>query len=199
MHAPADEIIHYAAGLIHKRVRLDTSEIATRFGMSRTTLFRRVGNREKLMGEAVWWLASRALRRAETHWLEQYGTAVRDEKGWLRYLRILEHYGNAAVREPGLAWLLENEQPVAMRALTDPDGSVEPRLIAAHLTLLRRDVAEGGLVPLVDLETLAFAVVRMGDAIFYSDVMAGHTEHFPKAMILIQQLVEGVLQVPRQE
>ncbi|GAA2127497.1 QsdR family transcriptional regulator [Actinomadura napierensis] len=198
MHAPADEIVQYAAGLIRERVRLDTSEIAARFGMSRTTLFRRVGNREKLMGEALWWLADRTLRRADDRWEEQYGSAVRDEKGWLRCLRILEYYGTAVVTEPGFAWLLENEQPVAMRVLTDPDGLVQPRLIAAHVALLARDVADAGLTPLVDLQTLGFAVVRLEDAIIYSDVMAGHTEHFPKALTLVQQLVEGVLQVPRE-
>ncbi|MEU4414725.1 QsdR family transcriptional regulator [Nocardia salmonicida] len=197
MHASADEIVPYAAGLIQARVRLDTSEIAASFGISRTTLFRRVGNREKLMGEALWWLAQGALAHAQTRWDQHYGTIARNEEGRLRYLWILERYGIAIMRDPGFAWLLENDHLTAMRVLTDPKGSVRPRLIAAHLALLSRDVSEAGLTPLVDLETLAFAVVRLADAIFYSDIMAGHTEQFPKMTLLLQQLVEGVVQTPR--
>ncbi|MFE6864025.1 QsdR family transcriptional regulator [Nocardia sp. NPDC057668] len=197
MPAYADEIVQYAAGLIQARVRLDTGEIAARFGISRSTLFRRVGNREKLMGEALWWLARGALDRARSRWERDYGGVVRNDEGRLRYLWILERYGLAIMRDQGFVWLLENDHLTAMRVLTDPAGAVQPRLIAAHLELLTRDVADAGLTPLVDLETLAFAVVRLADALFYSDIMAGHTEHFPKVTLLLRQLVEGAVQIPR--
>ncbi|MBO2451113.1 hypothetical protein J4573_28715 [Actinomadura barringtoniae] len=196
MRASSDEIVQYAAGLIVEGVRLDTREIAARFGMSRTTLFRRVGNREELMGEALWWLAERALARAAERWDDQYGTAVRDEKGVLRSLRVLEFYGATAVNDAGFVRLLENEPVVAMRVLTDPHGRVQPRAAAAHVALFERDVADGGFMPLVDLETLGYAAVRLHEAVLYSDVLAGHTANFPAAVTLVRKLVEGVLQVP---
>ncbi|MEU0543953.1 hypothetical protein ABZ319_29220 [Nocardia sp. NPDC005978] len=101
MPAYADEIVQYAAGLIQARVRLDTGEIAARFGISRSTLFRRVGNREKLMGEALWWLARGALDRARSRWERDYGGVVRNDEGRLRYLWILERYGLAIMRDQG--------------------------------------------------------------------------------------------------
>ncbi|MGV9408714.1 QsdR family transcriptional regulator [Nocardia sp. NPDC003693] len=197
MQASAEEIVQYAAGLIQDRERLDTREIAARFGISRSTLFRRVGNREALMGAALWWLAQGALGRARSRWEREFGSVVRNDAGRLRYLWILEQYGLAIMRDKGFAWLLENDHLTAMRVLTDPEGAVQPGLIAAHLDLLTRDVTDAGLSPLVDLETLAFAVVRLADALFYSDIMAGHTEHFPKVTLLLQQLVEGTVQIPR--
>ncbi|MFC6012544.1 QsdR family transcriptional regulator [Nocardia lasii] len=196
MRASTDEIVQFAAGLVVEGARLDTREIAIRFEMSRTTLFRRVGNREELMGKALWWLADRALVRAVARWEEQYGQAVRDERGVLRCLRILEFYGEVAVNDAGFVELLEKEPVVAMRVLTDPHGQVQPRAVAAHVALFDRDVADGGLVPLIDLQTLGYAAVRLQEAILYSDVLTGHTANFPTAVLLVRQLVEGVLRAP---
>ncbi|MEV0761795.1 QsdR family transcriptional regulator [Nocardia sp. NPDC050435] len=193
MYATPEEIVRYAADLIRSGTRLDTQAIAAQFGMSRTTLFRKVGNREQLLGEALWWLAEAALSRANDRWQREYGTALRDDRGRLRSLRILEYYGATVVGDPGFAWLLEND-PTALRVLTNPQGEVQPRLIAAHATLFDRDILEGGLAPVVDVQTLSFAVVRLEDAILYSDVLAGHAANFPAAVTLVQHLVESVLQ-----
>ncbi|MEV0247515.1 QsdR family transcriptional regulator [Nocardia sp. NPDC050712] len=196
MRASTEEIVQFAAGLIVDGVRLDTRELALRFEMSRTTLFRRVGNREELMGKALWWLADRALERAVARWDEQYGQALHDERDVLRCLRILEFYGEVAVNDAGFVGLLENEPVVAMRVLTDPHGQVQPRVVAAHVALFERDAADGGFVPLVDLPTLGYAAVRLQEAILYSDVLTGHTANFPTAVLLVRKLVEGVLRGP---
>lgn len=194
--ATADRIVEYAAHQILAGARLDTTEIAARHGMGRTTLFRRVGNREELMGEAVWWLATRTFAVARRRWDEEYAAATRDETGCLRCLRVMEYFSVAVTQSKGFGLLLQNETSVAIRVLTDPAGRVQPRMIRAYVELLERDIRDEGLAALVDVETLGYAIVRLGESIIYSDTLAGLGSTWPTAHLLVRKLVEGVLVVP---
>ncbi|MFK0251247.1 QsdR family transcriptional regulator [Amycolatopsis azurea] len=193
MLASNDEIVRSAARRITDGVRLDLSALAEEFGMSRVTLFRRVGNRDELLGKALWWLADRTLTRASAAWERTHGAAVRDDEGWLRCLRIMADYGNAVLGNTGFQRLLDDEPATSIRVLTDPFGQVQPQVIAAHLDLLKRDVTDAGLTAMVDLETLAYTVVRMGESIMYSELIAGRTRELSAATTMINTLVEGVL------
>jgi hypothetical protein len=61
--APRDEVVRRAARTLADGERLDTTVLAAQLGISRVTLFRRVGNRDAILGEAVWWLGERTLQR----------------------------------------------------------------------------------------------------------------------------------------
>src|SRR5262245_60774018 len=196
MVATADQIVEYAAHQIVAGVRLDTTEVAARHGIGRTTLFRRVGNREELMGEALWWLADRTFGEARNRWDEQYATATRDEQGCLRCLRVMEFFSAAVATNKGFGLLLQNEPAVAIRVLTDPSGRVQPRMIRTYVELLERDIRDADLAALVDVETLGYAIVRLGESIIYSDTLAGLGSTWPTAHILVRKLVEGVLVAP---
>lgn len=190
------DIVRAAARRILDGVRLDTSALAGDLGISRTTLFRRVGNRETLMGEALWMLSDRTMHGALLHWEDTQGSAVRDRTGRLRCLTVMEGYRTAISTNPGFRRLLDEEPTVAIRVLTDPAGRVQPRVVSAHVRLLARDVAEGGFSPSVGLESLAYAVVRLGEAFLYSDVLASRTPDLGAASTLIAALVEGRVDAP---
>jgi hypothetical protein len=64
-------------------------------------------------------------------------------------------------------------------------------VIAAHVELLRRDVDDGGFVPAVSLDSLCYAVVRLGEAFLYSDALASRTPDLEAATTLLAALVEG--------
>jgi AcrR family transcriptional regulator len=196
MVATADGIVEYAAHQVLAGVRLDTTEIAARHGIGRTTLFRRVGNREELMGEALWWLAARTFVDAQSRWDGEYATATRDEHGCLRCLRVMEYFAVAISSNKGFGLLLQNETAAAIRVLTDPAGRVQPRMIRAYVDLLERDIRDAQLSALVDVETLGYAIVRLGESIIYSDTLAGLGSTMPTAHILVRKLVEGVLVTP---
>lgn len=185
-----------AARWIHRGIRLDTRALAAEMGISRTTLFRRVGNREDLMGDALWLLADRTMRDAIAHWDRDWGPVVRNDSGELRCLGVMHEYRTAVAHDPGLHQLLDDEPVVAIRVLTDPVGRVQPRVVAAHVDLLARDVAEGGFVPPVSLDSLSFALVRLGEAFLYSDVLAARAPDLEAAATLITALVEGGLRTP---
>ncbi|MEV4947315.1 QsdR family transcriptional regulator [Streptomyces sp. NPDC053755] len=193
MLAPAEDVIRRAARLIDQGVRLDMNELAAEFGVSRATLFRRVGNREELTGEALWWLAERTLAAASARWERSDGPAVRSADGKLRTLRIMDEYAAAIVSHAGFQRLLDEEPVTTLRILTDPFGKVQPRMITAYLRMLERDVADGGFTPLVDLDTLSYGAVRLGEAVIYADIVAAREPDLAAASALVDALVEGVL------
>lgn len=191
MSPAADEIVRIAAHRIDRGIRLDTRTLAAELGISRSTLFRRVGNREDLLGDALWYLADRTMAAALRKWARTEGPAVRGTNGELRCLAVMREYRSAIAGNRGFRKLLDDEPTVAMRVLTDPHGRVQPRVMTAHLELLRRDVDDGGFVPVVSLESLCYAIVRLGEAFLYSDVLASRAPDLDAASTLLAALVEG--------
>jgi len=66
--APSARIVATAARWIHDGRRLDMQGLADELGVSRVTLFRRVGSREELLSKALWLLTERILEAAAARW-----------------------------------------------------------------------------------------------------------------------------------
>jgi hypothetical protein len=192
----AEEIVRTAAHWIGRGARLDTRTLAAELGISRSTLFRRVGNREDLMGDALWYMARRTMAAGVRDWETANGGAVRDAAGELRCLAVMRRYRSAIAGNKGFRRLLDDEPALAMRVLTDPNGRVQPKVIAAHVELLGRDVADGGFLPVVGLDSLSYAIVRLGEAFLYSDVLANRTPDLEAATTLLAALVEAHVRAP---
>lgn len=194
MTVSTDDIVRHAARLLFAGTRLDLGRMAAELGISRTTFFRRVGNRDDLMGAGLRLLSDRTWQRALEHWHAAHGAAVRDPDGRLRCLWVMEEYRREVAGNEGMRKLIEAESTVALRVLTDPRGAVQPALVDAHVELFRADAAAAGLTPLVGLPDLAFAVVRLGESFLYSDVLAARTVDLQVATTLLDTLVRGALE-----
>jgi hypothetical protein len=128
---------------------------------------------------------------AKRMWERAHGSAVRSPEGELRCLAVMRQYRCDIAGNDGFRRLLDEEPTVAIRVLTDPHGRVQPRVMAAHVALLRRDVEAGGFVPAVSLDSLCYAIVRLGEAFLYSDVLASRAPDLEAASTLLAALVEG--------
>ena len=193
MIAPREEVIHRAARTLLDGERLDTTTLAAGLGISRVTLFRRVGNRDAILGEAMWWLAERTLQRAaQAHDARPEGA---EPPGRLRSLAIVEDFRHVLGTATSLRRFIDDEPTTALRVLTDPRGRVQPRLVEAYTELFERDVEERGLTPEVPLPLLAYAVVRLGESFLYSDVMVSRDPDLKAATTVCDALVTGVLGV----
>jgi len=53
------------------------------------------------------------------------------------------------------------------------ESPVEQRVIAAVRSLIDREVAAGQLAPAMDLESLAYVIVRIAESFLYRDVITG--------------------------
>src|SRR5262245_15378419 len=143
------------------------------------------------MGDALWYLADRTMAGANRMWETKHGAAVRSDTGELRCLAVMRRYRADIAGNQGFRRLLDEEPTVAIRVLTDPHGRVQPRVMATHVALLRRDVEAGGFVPAVSLDSLCYAIVRLGEAFLYSDVLASRAPDLEAAATLLAALVEG--------
>jgi AcrR family transcriptional regulator len=159
--------------------------LADELGVSRATLFRRAGGRDALLGKALWVLTERTLVMAAQRWEDQRPEGALHTPGTGRQL-------NAMVSaSPGLRRLLDDEPALTLRLLTDPRGRVQTGIVAFVEALLRRDMAEFGLVPLIEPGALAYAMVRLGESFLYADVLAARQPDVATADRLQQALVEG--------
>jgi len=189
--APREEVVRRAARTLLDGERLDTTTLAGQLGISRVTLFRRVGNRDAILGEAMWWLAERTLQRAvQAHDARPAGA---EPAGRLRSLAIMEDYRNVLGTATSLRRFIDDEPTTALRVLTDPRGRVQPRLVEAYTDLFERDVEARGLSSEVPLPVLSYAVVRLGESFLYSDVMVARDPDLKAATTVVDALVTGVL------
>jgi AcrR family transcriptional regulator len=180
-------IVAAAARWIQDGRRLDMQSLADELGISRVTLFRRVGSREALLSKALWMLTQRTLETAAARWEAERPEGELHTPGTGRYI-------NAIVSQShGLRRLLEDEPALTIRVLTDPHGQVQAGVVAFIEGLLRRDIAEFGLVTIIEPDALAYALVRLGESSLYADVLAARKPDVESLGRLQRALIEGAL------
>ena len=161
--------------------------LADELGVSRVTLFRRIGGREELLTRALWLLTERVLQTAAAQWeAERPG-------GELHTVGTGRHVNAIVSQSKGLRRLLDDEPTLTLRVLTDPRGRVQTGIVTFVTALLRRDIAEFGLVSLIEPESLAYALVRLGESFLYADVLAARKPDVATADRLQQALVQSSL------
>jgi AcrR family transcriptional regulator len=179
-----------AARWIQEGRRVDMQGLADELGVSRVTLFRHVGSREELISRALWRLTERTLETAAARWEAERPEGELHTPGTGRHINAMVA-GSAALRR-----LLDDEPAMTMRVLTEPRGRVQSGIVAFVEYLLRRDMAEFGLVTIIEPDALAYALVRLGESFLYADVLAARKPDVATANRLQQALVEGILPLP---
>jgi len=180
-------IVAVAARWIQDGKRLDMQGLADQLGVSRVTLFRRVGSREALLGKALWMLTRCTLETAAARWEAERPEGELHTPGTGRYINAM------VAQSKGLRRLLDDEPALAIRVLTDPRGQVQTGIVAFIAELLHRDIEEFGLITLIEPDALAYALVRLGESFLYADVLAGRKPDVETANRLQRALIEGVL------
>ncbi len=181
-----DRCVELAARWFLDGRRLDMQGLADELGVSRATLFRRVGGREELLSRALWQATERSLAVAARRW-ERERTP-----GELHTLGTVRHVNLIVSRSAGLRKLLDEEPTPAMRVLTDPRGRIQTGIVAMFEELLRRDIAEFGLAPTIEPSALAYAIVRIGESFLYADVLAARRPDVAMADRIQRALFEGL-------
>ena len=180
-------IVSTAARWIYEGKRLDMQGLADELGVSRVTLFRRIGGREELISQALWRLAERMLDIAVERW-----EAERPE-GELHTPGTIRHINAMVAGSTGLRRLLDDEPALTMRVLTDPAGRIQSGFVTFNEVLLRRDMEEFGLVPIIEPSALAYALLRLSESFLYADVLVARKPDVETANRLQQAIIEGIL------
>lgn len=181
-----DRAVALAATWVERGRRLEMQGLADELRVSRVTLFRNVGTRERLLDEALGQATQRMLLVAQRRWEAERPEGALHTPGTGRHINAL------VSRAAPLHRLLAEEPALTIRVLTDPRGTVQTGVVAFIETLLWRDVEELGFVPIIEPGALAYALVRLGESFLYADVLASRTPDVDTANRLQQALVESV-------
>jgi AcrR family transcriptional regulator len=146
-----------------KSQRLDMQAMGAELGVSRTTVYRWAGNHDQLLGEVWSRLAWETFLVAERG-VRQHGRA-RVLVVYANFLRLL------ATSDP-LRTALRRDPHQFLRVVTRP-GPVSRTTTGLCEELLRREVERGALQLQADVAALASAMVRIGEAALYADLLAG--------------------------
>lgn len=142
------------------------AQLAEQLGVGRATLYRWVGSRDVLLGEVVWSLLEPTIEDART---AARGVGVE---------RVIDFTlsVNAAIAafEPLAKWVSASPHH-AMRVLASPSSPVQQRTADAWTEVLRRFAEEENLTYRIDIPTLAFVLVRVGQSFLWPEFLAGFT------------------------
>ena len=162
--------------------RLDMGGLARELRISRATLYSWVGSKERLIGEVIWSFAEEGVRQARDAATGSGADYVVDVME--RFVRL------NATFEPLLHFISQDPQ-LALRVLTSKDGPVQNRMIAVARELLAEQVEAGKLAPALDLDTLAYLMVRVAESFLYSDVITGSEPDVDKAVEVVRVLLHA--------
>jgi AcrR family transcriptional regulator len=144
--------------------RVDVQAIASELGLGRTTIYRWFGSRDDLIGEVL-------VRTGEP--LLESARAGASGTGWLVLLDTLDRFNRSLADAPPLRQFVENERDAALRVITSSAGKVQPWVVGAITELIEQEVRAGTYRPAIEPSTLAYAIVRLGEAFLYNDAVGG--------------------------
>jgi AcrR family transcriptional regulator len=164
--------------------RLDIGRLAKELGVGRATLFRWVGSREQLYAEIF--SASyaqemeRARRKSQARGAEQVSRVGRSVM-----LRLAQF-------EP-LRRFIAQDPEFAFRVLTSNSSPVQRRCVDIHRVWLSELEQAGEIAPELDIDTLSYVIVRIGEAFLYDGEFspAEREANIDKAAAAIRILVDA--------
>jgi AcrR family transcriptional regulator len=184
--APRDaEIFAAAVDVFVSGHRLDMRSLARRLGVARATLYRRVGNREQLLDEMLWWRAQRLLADQVRATAALTGTA--------RLVALIGGVLHGIGTDRPLRVFLESDPETALRILTGPRSAVHAGMVDALENLIDLERDRGAFDARLDTPTLAYAIVRISEGFLYADVIADRGPDIDRAITLIEALLAGLV------
>jgi AcrR family transcriptional regulator len=163
--------------------RLDMRALAGELGISRATLYRHAGGRDRLLGEVIWYRTRQGLALA--------GEATKHLKGEQRVITVVEAFIRGVHEAAPVRRLLEAEPETALRILTSKHSPVQRGVIDALERLIAREEESGELHAGVDPGALAYAIVRIGESFLYADVIADNDPDVSQAVTLVARLLRA--------
>jgi AcrR family transcriptional regulator len=160
--------------------RIDMGALAAELGIGRATLYRWVGDRDRLLGEILWSLAEPALRRCRDE-------ATGHGADWV--IGIYTHFGRLIVETPAVLHFVHSEPETALRVMTTKHSPHQARVVEFFRDTLEQAAAGGGLRLRLDPQTLAYVLVRVAESFLWTDLITGEAPDQSKAEEVARVLI----------
>jgi Tetracyclin repressor-like, C-terminal domain len=159
-----DEVV--AGGRRHflRRATIDMDALAAELSVSRSTLYRVVDGRDRLLGDVLWSLGKPVLDEACR------AVPDRDVEG---ILEISRRFYRGVIEAAAFHRFVAAEAQTAVRVLFTPAGGVHERYVGAQREILLDATGRGALSLTSDVDSLAYLYVRIYESMLYADVLIG--------------------------
>lgn len=162
--------------------RLDMHQLSAELGIDRTTLFRWVGNRDRLVADILVSLTDptidAAVQAAEGH-------------GGARIASIAGNYARTVIGTPFFQSFLQREAERSLRLLTSKASPVQAHVVGCFERLLAEERDRGELTHTMSLHDLAYLIVRIIESFIYSDLLIGEAPDAGKVRTAIAALLHA--------
>jgi AcrR family transcriptional regulator len=159
-----DDVLHIAERMFHTDATVDMDALAARVAVSRATLYRIVGSRERLLGDVLWWQGQRVMAHVERHLVA---------RGPERLVQLAREFNDKLISYAPLRQFLREQPDLAHHVLFLPEARVHSRFVALWRDLFTEAASRGELTLPMDVDELAFIWVRTGESMLYADLMSG--------------------------
>lgn len=175
--SPSDPLLRVATAMFIRDGWIDLRLLAKEAEIGRATLYRRYGDRDRILGEVLWGLAKKIMK--------QVGVRHRGQgaSGIAHTVSEVAQYG---AEMPAMRLFVSGHTETALRVLTSKHGVVQRRFIESIAALIDEEL---GALPDIDSTTLAFAVHRVSESFYYRELITGEPADMPTATIIIERLL----------
>lgn len=166
---------------------VDMESLARTLAVSRATLYRVVGNRDRLLGDVIWSFGERTLALAK----EEVSSAGID-----RIVETARQFNAYVVSFEPLRAFVRAEPMAALRVLITPAGGVHQRFVEVWKAIFLEAERTGELKLPLDADQLAYVFVRIGESMLYSDLLAGREPDIEIASMVQRALLASAMDPP---
>jgi AcrR family transcriptional regulator len=144
--------------------RVEITRLANELGVGRATVYRWVGSREQLIGEVIWHLCAML-----------WEDVLKDARGeGADYIADVAYQmmDRILAAEP-LRHFLNRDPEYALRILTSKTSAIQSRIVAEVAKALSSQKSRGYIDPSIDIDNLAYLIIRIMESFVYSDQITG--------------------------
>ena len=159
--------------------RLDMRELAGSLGVSRTTLYRWSGDRDRLLTDVIWSITEAGIR--------QFELATEQLRGRARLRLGIELFLQMVAADRPLHAFIANETHAALRLMTTDRGGTghQDRLVAELARIIAEENAREDMNLGADPHLVAYTLVRALNGFVYNDSIAAVEPKLDKAMEVV--------------
>ncbi|MFI5778099.1 QsdR family transcriptional regulator [Nocardia sp. NPDC051570] len=175
---PADDpVLAIAREMFIQDGWIDVRRLGTVSGVSRATLYRRYGDRDRILGEVVWSQASADLAGLREQHRGRGATGIAESVEELVRISFARH---------SMRTFLGEHTDTALRVLSSRHGVVQQRLITTVVEWIIEEIGEPADI---DSHSLAYAVVRLAESFYYREFITGEPADPGAAGVIIGRVL----------
>ncbi|WP_199783759.1 MULTISPECIES: QsdR family transcriptional regulator [unclassified Streptomyces] len=172
-----DPVLRAAVAMFDRDGWIDARALAQEAGIGRATLYRRYGDRDRLLGEVIWSIATAEFARVHPRCRGRGAEGIAD---------LVHAILHTSAQLPSMRRFLADHPETALRVMTSRDGVMQHRLISTLTRIVRAEIGEPDDT---DAATLAYAVTRVGESFYYRELITGEPADIDAAAVVIRRLL----------